>query len=136
MNYQRLVFLSAEHKTKDDIQNFLNTNELRNELTNKGFKFNEGMGYFEGHKEVSFMVFVNNNQQELDLIDMSRQFNQDSVLVQTAQGISLIHDKNDDIMNIGRLVEVSEEDIKKLEAYSVFNGRYFAAKQNTRETLT
>lgn len=125
---QRLVILSAEHKTQDDLKNFFNTSELRNDLTNMGVSFVEGEGFFDGHKEVSFAVNIDNNKLEHDIISLSKKYNQDAVLVNTFQGIALLEEKNGNVTKLGRLTEVSEDEAKLESGYSKFNGKFYIVR--------
>jgi hypothetical protein len=120
-----IFIISAELSTKTIKENINRTKTLAAALTVNKLNYVKAKGMYKGIKENSFIVSSDNDYQVKLL---SRLFNQESILIKDSSGISL-HYTNGLIERIGtRLIEVSKQVIKTVEAYTKIGSKYLIVK--------
>lgn len=112
---QKLVFISAiKHNSKDDY----NHNQLKR-LLEKSFQYTEIVGSYEGMKEKSYMVVINNLSDLEYMKLLGEEFCQDSILYRDHEGNSnLIFMDGRESINLGKMVQVSEKEALSSIAYT------------------
>ena len=126
--HTKIIILSAEHKTNSPEKNRQLTQNLISDMIEMRLNFIEGKGFFDGHEEVSFMVFPKNNDEIDSLCHLATKvYKQDCVLFQDNEGISHLLNKDFSCEELGQLVEVDSTD--GLDAYSIFNNKIITIKR-------
>jgi hypothetical protein len=127
---QQVVILSAENTKLTPEQNCQRTKILKHCLEDCNLLFGESLGMYKGEPETSFVVIINNSHDLQALKDFAfKNFNQESILYQDANQEAHLIFNNGAEERLGRLEEVTEEEARKHNAFTLFSGRYYVTKQ-------
>lgn len=80
---QTVIFISAERSELDLRTNNWRTEELRDLLTERGFRYRPAIGVYKGTKENSFIVEIRTPSEISELLSLSRDFDQECILEMT-----------------------------------------------------
>lgn len=110
MNYKKVI-MSAERSNLDEHENDNRTRFLLGWLHCKGYSFKKVVGSYEGSQEISFLIDVDANTNDVGLlINMGERLEQDSVLLIDDQNqATLVFCKDKSELNLGTMIEVSEQ---------------------------
>ena len=124
--FKQFALISAERKDLTPQENETRTNQLKLMLEQSRFKFVEGQGFYDNHREVTFYVELPgvDDIERIEMIGLDR-FQQDCVAIQYPDGHTRLHYPNE-VHHIGKIRQVSEKEAKSKSAYSVFNGIHYA----------
>ena len=133
-NKKQLIILSAELKVLSEYENDYRTSLLRKMLFDIGVAFNVVNGFYDGHKEVSYLVEVKNNDQVEAIKGFAfDSFEQESILYQETSGLCSLLFSDGKVHKLGNMHEVKESEAKKNVAYTSFRDsnnreRFFVCK--------
>lgn len=133
-NKKQLIILSAELKVLSDFENDYRTSLLRKMLFDIGVAFNSVKDFYDGHKEVSFLVEVKNNAQVEAIKGFAfNSFEQESILYQETSGLCSLLFSNGKVEKLGHMHEVTEKEARENVAYTSFRDsnnkeRFFICK--------
>jgi hypothetical protein len=127
-------FISAERKELKPIENDYNTETLKRILmrmqkTHKQIEIvKEVFGFFDGHRENSFMILDDreylSNDLERDLVFLLRLFNQDYLMAVDFEGDAVLVDSRENHEEFGKFVETTRDPLT-LEGFTVIDGKVY-----------
>lgn len=134
MNISKQVVILSATKNGDSIENTnFRTKTLRGVLGDIRLPFSEATGVYKGQTETSFVVVVNDNFDIDTLKSLAfKNFDQESILVQDANQEAYLIFSDGSRLELGRLEQVSEEQAKKLDNYTILNGEFYAVPKPSR----
>jgi hypothetical protein len=101
---------------------------FEHKLTQLGYSFKRAYGSFNGKREVSYIVLVEDEGAEHALFRLAKAFQQDAVLIVDANGYAALFDSDGQYLaNKGQFVEVSQEIAQAAESYTFANDHYYVA---------
>lgn len=107
----------------------LETAEAESDVLDKlGIPYLSVMGSYKGiqNREYLFPLTSSHGDETNDLIELSKQYNQESILIVDANGLgSLYYNATNTERVIGQWLEVSKETISNLAAWTRVSERYF-----------
>lgn len=126
----QVVILSAELSSLSSKENVRRSELLNDMLTELKMPFKPAEGVYKGMKETSFVVIVGDNS-ELETIKnfAFKSFNQESVLHQDVNQEAFLMFQDGNVERLGRLEQVSKQEVETLDAYTVMDGKYYATKK-------
>ncbi len=128
--YQNVVILSAELSTNTNESNRQRTLNLEACLQDCGFSFNKAQGVYKGSIEDSFVVLPKNQEEIESLKDFAfKNFKQESVLLQDANGRAILVYNDGRNEEIGRLRQVNPKLVDMLDSYTVLNGTVYSTEE-------
>jgi len=134
MNISKQVVILSATKTGDSVENTnFRTKTLRGVLGDLRLPFSEATGVYKGQTETSFVVVVTDNFDIDTLKGLAfKNFDQESILVQDSNQEAYLIFNNGITQNLGRLEQVSEEQAKELDNYTILNGNFYAVPKPSR----
>ena len=132
-----IFILSAEHAERSLRHNTDATAELAELLTDVGLAFGEVEGYYNGHRETSFLVV--GAGAEHDVCQLARQYNQESYLRSDSDRNTYLVNPDTDVETyIGTLRETTPEQAKRNGAYTFdpVTGTYWCATTDAADLRT
>ena len=134
MNISKQVVILSATKTGDSVENTnFRTKTLRGVLGDLRLPFSEATGVYKGQTETSFVVVVTDNFDIDTLKGLAfKNFDQESILVQDSNQEAYLIFNNGTTQNLGRLEQVSEEQAKELDNYTILNGNFYAVPKPSR----
>lgn len=126
----QLIILSAELSSESMESNALRSSILERTIDDLKIPYKKSLGVYKGSHEVSFVVNVGTDRTVLDVLKRMafKSFGQESVLIQDANGLSFLEFHNGKTLELGKMVEVSEDEAMRLDNYTVMDGQFFATK--------
>lgn len=134
MNISKQVVILSATKNGDSVENTnFRTKTLRGVLGDLRLPFSEATGVYKGQTETSFVVVVTDNFDIDTLKGLAfKNFDQESILVQDSNQEAYLIFNNGTTQNLGRLEQVSEEQAKELDNYTILNGNFYAVPKPSR----
>lgn len=124
--FTQAIILSGELSTLNDYENLKRTINLGACLEDCNFKFKKCLGVYKGTSEVSFLVVVKNEDDIQIIKDFAfKSFNQESILLQDANGLCTLEYNNGKIKALGKFQRVNSKFIEQYESYTVLDGEIF-----------
>lgn len=124
---QRVVILSAELSENSDKRNLMSTENLELCLQECNFKYKNAIGVYKGHKENSFVVLVDNNEDIETLKDFAfKNFYQESILETDIKGNAYLTYQDNTSKLLGRLEQTSKDVATNMDNYTIMNGKYYS----------
>lgn len=124
---QRVVILSAELSENSDKRNVMCSENLELCLQDCNFKYKNATGVYKGHKENSFVVIVNNNEDIETLKDFAfKNFNQESILETDIKGNAYLTYQDNTSKLLGRLEQTSKDIATNMDNYTIMDGKYYS----------
>ena len=102
--FDTTYIISAERADLTDAENFERTDKLQSKLKLWDVAFKRSLGCFKGRREVNFVLITD----ERTVIDLIREFNQDSALVLDSKRNASLLDANGTFKSIGKFKAVPE----------------------------
>lgn len=127
MKLNRLCVVLSACRGVDATTDALATAELSSRLTHECFEFDRAEGCYKGVKEVSFVVQAGSFQEVLEVMQMSADFEQESVMLVDARNKAyiLFNDKPD-MVALGKLNESTYEPMSEyVESYTKLGAVYY-----------
>jgi lipopolysaccharide export LptBFGC system permease protein LptF len=134
MNISRQVVILSATKNGDSVENTnFRTKTLRGILGDLRLPFSEATGVYKGQTETSFVVVISDNF-DIDTLKAVafKNFDQESILVQDANQEAYLIFNDGTTQNLGRLEQVSEEQARKLDNYTILNNNFYAISNPSR----
>ena len=122
--FEPVVIISAENAAADRYTNQERTSQLRSRLLQLGLPFDGISGVFKGKEEIQFLVVT----KDLELMKkLAKEFSQNAILSCDANRTATLHFSNGIEKNVGKLKQVTKEDTKTLDAFTIVrdNGKEF-----------
>jgi len=126
-NTMHYFILSAELSTRPGLTNAANTQDLRDKLSRMGYPFTEAEGFYNGSKEVSFVVgctFADVGKLRQGIMSLAESYGQESIAYVDNESRLTLEYPNGIREYIGKL----ELDDKALDFYTKINGNKYSAK--------
>lgn len=119
------VVLSAELAGAQD--NARNTEFLERRLVADGFNYDPAEGCYKGVTEASFVVQVESFPEVLQLLTISDEFEQESVLLVDARGKGyILYNKKSEMTALGKLMESIYNPVSEhVDAYTKVGDTYY-----------
>ena len=126
MNIQnQVVILSASKKELSKEENEQRSTRLLNMIKDVKITVNQATGFYKGAHETSLVCVVNNDTQVDTLKGFAfKQFDQESILYQDANGLTTLVFKDGATDRLERLRRV--DSVEGLNNYTELNGAYYA----------
>lgn len=126
----QVVILSAELSSLSSKENVRRSELLNDMLSELKMPFKPSEGVYKGMKESSFVVLVNDGAELETLKNFAfKNFNQESVLHQDANQEAFLVFQDGTIERLGRLEQVSKQEVETLDAYTMMDGKFYATKK-------
>lgn len=126
LNKQRVVILSAELSENSSKRNVMCNENLELCLQECNFKYKNAIGVYKGHKENSFVVIVNNNEDIETLKDFAfKNFDQESILETDIKGNAYLTYQDNTSKIVGRLEQTSKDVAISKNGYTLMDGKYY-----------
>lgn len=126
----QVIILSAELSSLSSKENVRRSTLLNDLLVELKMPFNTAEGVYKGMKETSFVVIVGDNSELETIKNLAfKSFNQESVLHQDVNQEAFLMFRDGNIERLGRLEQVSKQEVETLDAYTVMDGKYYATKK-------
>lgn len=134
MNISKQVVILSATKSGDSVENTnFRTKTLRGVLGDLRLPFSEATGVYKGQTETSFVVVVTDNFDIDTLKGLAfKNFDQESILVQDSNQEAYLIFNDGTTQNLGRLEQVTEEQAKELDNYTILNGNFYAVPKPSR----
>ena len=125
--FQQIVIMSVS-KQVSDLTDIESTNDFDMYLKSNKFSFNQAMSCYQGNKERSFVILINDDL-ELELLKaVAMKYNKESILFQDSNGISqlLFTDGSNQVAILGKLREVDNKEALSKDDYTILKGKYYS----------
>ena len=127
--FQQVVILSAELSTNRAEKNRQLTSNLEASLNDCQISFNKANGYYKDAHEKSFVCLPKNADEIESLKDFAfKNFNQESILLQDANGLCTLEFNDNTTKTIGKFRNISPKQIEQYDSYTDFSGKVFVAE--------
>jgi len=125
----QVIILSAELSDLSNEENLKRSINLGACLEDLGLNFSKVQGCYKGVKELSFMVIIKDQAEMYAIQDFAfKNFNQESILYQDANGLCHLEYQNGDSEVLGRFEQINPKYIETVDAYTVINNRVFTIR--------
>jgi hypothetical protein len=127
---QQVLILSAELTKNSHETNCEVSMNLFNNLKDLGIKFKPAEGYYKGSREISFVTLPKNDTEIQVLKDFAfKNFDQESVLLQDANGVTELIYNDGKTERLGRLRQVNPKFLEGLDSYTVMGGNIYTTEE-------
>ena len=123
---KQVIILSASRPEHSFEGNRQRTENLKAELEAAGISFREGVGFFQGSTEASFVTIIKDNSDYEKVIDLAfEKFDQDSILYQDANQEAYLVENTNETTRLGVLQEVTEKVATEKGAYTKLGDKFY-----------
>lgn len=129
-HFNQAIILSGELSNLSNEENLARTINLGACLEDCNFQFKKALGVYKGQEEVSFVVLVWNQDDINTVKDFAfKNFNQESVLLQDANGLCSLEFQNGDSKTLGKFKTINPKFIEQYDNYTVMDGKVFVTEE-------